>query len=87
MCCPKLKYKCLKGGGGAEELRRSTILGPPPYLCVYSICNRDSGFDGADIADYGLQIASFDGFIGISDPSGREQFPNPSKANLSGCFS
>lgn len=60
-------------GKGTEELGRSTILGPPPYLSVYSIlCNRDSGFDGAeDIADYGLQIASSDGFIEISGPSGR----------------
>ncbi|KUM58873.1 hypothetical protein ACN42_g8273 [Penicillium freii] len=34
--------------------------------------NPDSGLDGAeDIADYGLQIASSDGFIGISGLSGR----------------
>lgn len=81
MCCLGPKYKCLKGGGGkTQELRRSKILGPRPY-CVYS--NRYSGFDGAeDIADYGLQIASSDGFYWNSGPSGSTPYSIYSIANL-----
>lgn len=62
-----------RGGKGTEELRRSTILGPPPYLSAYIVyyVTRIVDWMGRRI----LQITDCRlhhpmDFIGISGPSG-----------------